>query len=56
MLEESADLCRRDGRDERADEKFEVNSTPTFFINGKMQRGVPKVDELDKILEPLLGS
>jgi protein-disulfide isomerase len=40
----------------RANEKFEVNSTPTFFINGKMQRGVPKVDELDKILEPLLGS
>jgi protein-disulfide isomerase len=40
----------------RANEKFEVNSTPTFFINGKLQRGVPKVDELDKILEPLLGS
>ena len=37
-------------------EAIGVNSTPTFFINGKMQRGVPKVDELDKILEPLLGS
>jgi protein-disulfide isomerase len=39
-----------------ANEVLKVNSTPTFFINGKMQRGVPKVDELDKILEPLLGS
>jgi protein-disulfide isomerase len=30
-----------------------VNSTPTFFINGKLFRGTLTIDELDKQLEPL---
>lgn len=41
---------------QRAAEKFRVNSTPTFFINGKMQPGAMSVEELDKILAPLLPS
>jgi protein-disulfide isomerase len=41
---------------QRASEKFGVNSTPTFFINGKIQRGAPSVEELEKILAPLLPS
>src|SRR5262249_41455580 len=32
----------------RAAQKFNVNSTPTFFINGKMFRGALTPDELDK--------
>jgi protein-disulfide isomerase len=32
----------------RATEKFKVSSTPTFFINGKLFRGVLTMDELDK--------
>ena len=64
FTQESAETCLKNQQIyagvqavlKRANEKFDVNSTPTFFINGKMQRGVPKVDELDKILEPLLGS
>lgn len=36
-------------------EKLGVNSTPTFFINGKMQRGNMSVAELDRTLKPLLG-
>jgi protein-disulfide isomerase len=34
--------------------KLGVNSTPTFFINGKMIRGVLPPDELDKELAPYL--
>jgi protein-disulfide isomerase len=32
-----------------------VSSTPTFFINGQMQRGALSIEDLDKILTPLVG-
>ena len=32
----------------RATQKFNVNSTPTFFINGKTFRGALTPEELDK--------
>lgn len=35
---------------DRANKEFDVNSTPTFFINGEMHRGALSVEELDKIL------
>ncbi len=38
----------------RAAQKFNVNSTPTFFINGKMFRGALTPDELDKQVAPYL--
>jgi len=38
----------------RASEKFNINATPTFFINGKKQSGELSPDQLDKILEPML--
>jgi protein-disulfide isomerase len=38
----------------RAAQKFKVNSTPTFFINGKMFRGALTPDELDKQVAPYL--
>ncbi len=41
---------------DRASQKFGINSTPTFFINGKRQTGAITVDELDKLLAPLLKS
>ena len=40
---------------DRAAQKLGVNSTPTFFINGQVQRGALTVEELDKILTPLVG-
>jgi protein-disulfide isomerase len=40
---------------QRGAEKFGVNSTPTFFINGKIQRGALKFEDLKKILDPLVG-
>lgn len=39
---------------QRAAQKFGVNSTPTFFINGKIQRGSMSIEELEKLIQPLL--
>jgi protein-disulfide isomerase len=38
----------------RAASKLNVNSTPTFFINGKIFRGTLTAEELDKQLAPYL--
>jgi protein-disulfide isomerase len=38
----------------RASENFNVQSTPTFFINGKIVRGAMTMDEVDKQLAPYL--
>jgi protein-disulfide isomerase len=38
----------------RANTKLGVNSTPTFFINGKVFRGTLTLEELDKQLAPYL--
>ncbi|MGI9475469.1 MAG: DsbA family protein, partial [Hyphomicrobiaceae bacterium] len=37
----------------RANEEFGVNSTPTFFINGKALVGPPSLEEFDAIIAPL---
>ena len=39
----------------RASGTFGVNSTPTFFINGKRLQAAPLIEEFDKVLEPLLA-
>src|SRR3984893_9777931 len=41
---------------QRASEKFGVNSTPTFFINGELHRGEMTVEELHKVLATYLKS
>jgi protein-disulfide isomerase len=38
----------------RAAKDFGVQSTPTFFINGKMHTGDLKMEELEKIMAPYL--
>ena len=40
----------------RAADKFKVDSTPTFFINGQIQKGAMSFDEMEKVIEPLLKS
>jgi protein-disulfide isomerase len=32
----------------RGAEKFKVNSTPTFFINGKVFRGAITIDQIER--------
>ena len=41
---------------ERASKKFGVQSTPTLFVNGKLQRGGMSIDELAKVIDPLIKS
>lgn len=38
----------------RATDKFGVNSTPTLFVNGQMQKGGVSIEDLAKIIDPLL--
>lgn len=40
---------------QRGAEKFGVTSTPTFFINGQIQRGALSFENLKKILDPLVA-
>jgi protein-disulfide isomerase len=40
----------------RATDKFGVNSTPTLFVNGRLQRGGTSIEDLAKLIDPLLKS
>jgi protein-disulfide isomerase len=40
----------------RATDKFQVDSTPTFFINGQKYNGAMSFDEMAKLIDPLLKS
>jgi protein-disulfide isomerase len=39
---------------DRAAKNFGVNSTPTLFVNGKIQRGATSIEDLAKVIDPLL--
>lgn len=41
---------------QRAVDKFKVQSTPSFFINGKLYTGALSVEEMSKIIDPLIKS
>jgi protein-disulfide isomerase len=64
FTEKSFDECLKDQKlynnlmamRERGSKQFKVESTPTLFINGKMQKGGATIEELDKLIEPLLKS
>ncbi len=63
FTQESFDKCLTDQKlldqltavHTRAAETFVVNSTPTFFINGKRLQAAPEIAEFDKVIEPLLA-
>jgi len=40
----------------RAAEKFKVDSTPTFFVNGERVNGAVSLEEFDKVIQPYLKS
>lgn len=40
----------------RGSEKFDVDSTPTFFINGQKASGVQSIEELGKLIDPHIKS
>lgn len=41
---------------QKALEKFGIDSTPSFFINGRIQRGAMSPAQLDSVLEPFLAA
>jgi protein-disulfide isomerase len=64
FTQESFDKCLTDQKlleqvtsiRSKASDKFGVNSTPTFFINGKRLQEAPTLESFDKALAPLLKS
>jgi protein-disulfide isomerase len=62
FTEQSFDECLAnqkvlDGIDwvrQRGAEKFGVNSTPTFFVNGNIHRGEMTLEEAEKVIQPYL--
>jgi protein-disulfide isomerase len=64
FTQESFDKCLTDQKlleqvtsiRSKASDKFGVNSTPTFFINGKRLQEAPTVESFEKALAPLLKS
>ena len=45
-----------DKQSENASQKFGVNSTPTFFVNGQRLVGAQPLAEFEKIMQPFLKS
>ena len=41
---------------DRGTQKFKVEATPTFYINGEKHSGAMSIEELDKVIAPLLKS
>jgi len=62
ITEKAFDECLKDQKlyndimavRERGSKEYKVESTPTLFVNGKMQKGGATIEELDKLIEPLL--
>ena len=61
--QEKFDACLKDQKlydavnavKNRGAETFKVASTPTFFINGERKAGALSIDEIEKIIKPILG-
>jgi len=64
FTQQSFDACLKDGdllakvdqMRNRGKEKFKVEATPTFYINGERYSGGIPIEEFDKILAPLIKS
>jgi protein-disulfide isomerase len=39
---------------DRGEQKFKVNATPTFFINGEQHRGEMTLEDMEKAIQPYL--
>ena len=62
MSQQAFDECLKDqtlynnvlAMRERASKEYKVESTPTLFVNGKMIKGGVEINELAKVIDPLL--
>ena len=53
-INDKAQLAKVQQMRDRGSQKFKVNSTPTFFINGERHPGAMSIEEIDKIIAPLI--
>lgn len=53
-LKDQALLDKLEADRKKVSESFGINSTPTFFVNGKRLQEVPTLANLDKLIEPAL--
>ena len=64
ITEKAFDECMKDQKlydnilamRERGSKEYKVESTPTLFVNGKMVKGGVSIEELEKLMAPLLKS
>jgi protein-disulfide isomerase len=64
FTQQTFDACLRDQKmldgieavRARGSDKFKVESTPTFFINGKVYRGALTIEQMAEAIDPLLKS
>ena len=64
FTEDSFNACLQDqatygalqGQRQRASQEFKVDSTPSFFINGRIERGAMSPQQIDKVLAPHLDA
>ena len=64
FTQQTFDACLRDQKmldgieqvRSRGSEKFKVDSTPTFFINGKVYKGALSIEDMAKAIDPLIKS
>src|SRR4029078_3656302 len=62
MSQQAFDECLKDqtlynnvlAMRERASKEYKVESTPTLFVNGKIIKGGVAIEELAKVIDPLL--
>src|SRR3984893_7441018 len=55
-INDKAQLTKVQQMRDRGSQKFKVDSTPTFFINGERHPGSMSIEEIDKIIAPLIKS
>jgi protein-disulfide isomerase len=55
-INDKAQLTKVQQMRDRGSQKFKVDSTPTFFINGERHPGAMSIEEIDKIIAPLIKS
>jgi protein-disulfide isomerase len=62
FTQETFDACLTDQKllddvravQKRGADEFKIDSTPTFFINGKTYKGALSIDEMSAVIDPLL--
>jgi protein-disulfide isomerase len=55
-INDKAQLAKVEQMRDRGSQKFKVEATPTFYINGERHSGAMSIEDLDKIIEPLVKS